>query len=186
MRIRALLFAALALLAAAAQAAKPDERQIKSLADQADLSCRDVVAQLPGLASNYHAPSICGCAHGATVAQLRRLELDNPAEPTKADRDKIAGAEQHAVLVCAQPAYTTALAKSTETDCRARIGDVPSAHDLNDTQKLGLCNCIGMTVAQAVPLTKIAELGKDKTQAFADNVLQQAYSACKAAQTAHQ
>lgn len=180
MRNFLLYLLALALFSAPAFAAKPDAKQVQSLADVGDVSCRPAVAALPGPGSIYNMPSICSCAHGATAEALKNLDLENPATPTKADREKIAHANEHAVWSCAQPAYGKLLASSTETDCFAGINQVASAKGMSDAQKRTLCTCIGKTFARTSTLTKLAEVGPGKMQSFTDSTLQQSYTTCRA------
>jgi len=180
MRNFPLFLLALALFAAPVFAAKPDSKQVQSLTDNADVSCRPAVSALPGPGSIYNMPSICSCAHNATAEALKNLDLVNPAAPTKADQEKIAHTNERAVWSCAQPAYGKLLASSTEADCFSGINQVASAKGMNDAQKRTLCTCIGKTFARASTLTKLAEVGPGKMQSFADSTLQQAYSTCRA------
>jgi hypothetical protein len=180
MRNFPLYLLALALFTAPAFAAKPDAKQVQSLADVGDVSCRPAVTALPGPGSIYNMPSICSCAHGATAEALKNLNLENPATPTKADQEKIAHTNEHAVWSCAQPAYGKLLASSTETECFSGINEVASAKSMNEAQKRALCTCIGKTFARASTLMKLGEVGPGKMQSFADATLQQSYSTCRA------
>ena len=179
-----LLSLTLALCAGPSDAAKPNDAQVKKLSAETDLSCRGSVDGLPGAQNNYDAPSICKCAHAATAAGLSKLDLDNPAAPTKADREKIANSNNHAIWACAQPSYAKALSHATEMECRENVGSIASAQGLSDTQKQNLCTCIGTTFAQSADLAKVAETSPGKMQTFANDALQKAYSACKVKATA--
>ena len=84
MRSLPLFLLTLALLAAPAHAAKPDAKQAQSLGAETDTSCRGIISGLPGPASIYSLPSICSCAHGATVEALKSLlPADYRADPLR-------------------------------------------------------------------------------------------------------